>query len=77
MIICVCRNVSDREIARLAVSGCADFPALQAMTGVSTACGVCREFAEDAFREAQGAACGGCPGARHCGESVVALPLGV
>lgn len=65
MIICVCRSVSDRDIAREAAAGCADFATLQQRLGVSTGCGVCREFAEDAWAEAQhrcGAGCAGrCP----------------
>lgn len=68
MIICVCRSVSDRDIAREAAAGCPDFASLQKTLGVSTCCGVCREFAEDAFDDAQ-AQC-----ATACGRSCQRQP---
>jgi len=48
MIICVCRRVSDRDIAR-AAPGCASFEALQSVLGVATACGKCRDCAQETF----------------------------
>jgi bacterioferritin-associated ferredoxin len=45
MIVCVCRRVSDRDIERLARSGCASFDELQMELGVATCCGQCAECA--------------------------------
>ncbi len=69
MIICLCRNVSDRDIARSVESGCNDFIALQRNLGVATACGVCREFAEDAFNDHSAQACRSCADAVRCGAT--------
>ncbi len=55
MIVCVCRRVSDRDIARAVKSGCTDFAALQRETGVSTCCGACRSCAEETFQHARSA----------------------
>ena len=55
MIICVCRRVSDRDIARTA-AGCASFEALQSVLGVATACGKCRDCAHETFAQHQGGA---------------------
>lgn len=49
MIVCVCRRVSDRDIARAAQQGCVSFEALQDELGVATACGACRECARETF----------------------------
>ncbi|RYZ67155.1 MAG: (2Fe-2S)-binding protein [Proteobacteria bacterium] len=49
MIICVCKNVSDRQIAREAGGGCASFRELQARTGLGTGCGSCVDHAMDCF----------------------------
>ena len=70
MIVCVCHRVSDRDIAREASSGCADFESLQDELRVGTACGACLEHAQQAFA-AHAADCSGCTGARRCG----AVPL--
>lgn len=70
MIVCICHRVSDRDIAREAESGCADFEALQDELRVGTACGACLEHAQAAFAEH---GCAGCPGARHCGGAPLSL----
>lgn len=44
MIVCVCRRVSDREIARLAHAG-TGFDEIQFELGVATQCGCCEETA--------------------------------
>lgn len=44
MIVCVCRRVSDREIARLAHTG-AGFDDIQFELGVATQCGCCEDVA--------------------------------
>ncbi|RZT98028.1 (2Fe-2S)-binding protein [Rivibacter subsaxonicus] len=48
MIVCICRRVSDRDIARHAPA-CGDFDELQMETGVSTSCGRCRDCAQALF----------------------------
>lgn len=49
MIVCVCRRVSDRDIARAVTAGCTSFDELQARTGVATGCGACRDCARGVF----------------------------
>jgi bacterioferritin-associated ferredoxin len=44
MIVCVCRRVSDREIARQARAGM-DFETIQFELGVATQCGQCESCA--------------------------------
>jgi bacterioferritin-associated ferredoxin len=46
MIVCVCKRVSDREIARHAKAGL-DFDDIQFMLGVATQCGRCEGCARD------------------------------
>lgn len=46
MIVCVCRRVSDREIARHARAGM-DFDDIQFELGVATQCGQCECCARD------------------------------
>jgi len=53
MIVCVCKRVSDRDIKRLAMSGCDSFEELQTKTGTATCCGRC----ETCARETLAAAC--------------------
>ncbi|WP_298828104.1 (2Fe-2S)-binding protein [uncultured Piscinibacter sp.] len=67
MIVCVCHRVSDRDIAREARSGCADFESLQDELRIGTACGACLEQAQEAFA-AHAGDCPSCPGARRCGS---------
>ena len=52
MIVCVCNNVSDREIAREAAAGCPSFGQLQMRTGVAAGCGACHECAREVFAAA-------------------------
>ncbi len=59
MIVCVCHQVSDREIARQARAG-ADFSDLQLELGVATQCGRCEGCARDVMRACQG----GLPGSQ-------------
>jgi bacterioferritin-associated ferredoxin len=49
MIVCVCHRVSDRDIARMAQSGCASFDELQFELLVATSCGKCRDCAHETF----------------------------
>lgn len=46
MIVCVCRRVSDREIARHARAGMS-FDEIQFELGVATQCGRCEDCARD------------------------------
>ena len=50
MIVCICNNVSEREIAREAANGCASFGALQDKLKVGTVCGNCTDCAVETFR---------------------------
>ncbi len=55
MIVCVCRRVSDRDIARAVKNGCTSFDELQFELGVATGCGACRDCAKDVFQRARSA----------------------
>jgi bacterioferritin-associated ferredoxin len=46
MIVCVCRRISDREIARHARAGLS-FDEIQLELGVATHCGQCESCARD------------------------------
>ena len=79
MIVCICHRVSDRDIAREAHGGCADFAALQDTLRVGTGCGACLETAEAVFFEHAGAracagASGGCPGAARRAAGHAGVP---
>lgn len=41
MVICVCQNVSEKDIAKAVAGGCRSFAALQETLEVSTCCGLC------------------------------------
>jgi len=58
MIICVCRRVSDREIARHARAGMG-FEDIQMELGVATQCGQCEGCARDVVAQCNGV----CPSA--------------
>ncbi len=49
MVICICRRVSDRDIARAARDGCPSFEDLQVDLGVATCCGKCGDCARETF----------------------------
>ena len=71
MIVCVCRRVSDREIARQARAGMS-FDEIQFELGVATQCGQC----EGCAREVHAQCCGGHAVAnlRHEGQPVQLAP---
>ena len=50
MIVCVCRRVSDREIARHAHAGMG-FDEIQFELGVATQCGRCESCARDVIAQ--------------------------
>ena len=54
MIICVCRRISDREIARHARAGMG-FDDIQMELGVATQCGKCEGCARDVVAQCNGA----------------------
>lgn len=58
MIICVCRRISDREIARHARAGMG-FDDIQMELGVATQCGKCEGCARDVVAQCNSA----CPSA--------------
>ncbi len=52
MIVCICHQVSDRDITRRIQAG-ADFSDIQLELGVATQCGRCEPCARDVVRESQ------------------------
>ena len=58
MIVCICRRVSDRDIAHAAKGGCASFDELQFELGVGTGCGACGDCARDIFHHTRSALAG-------------------
>ncbi|MDB5931584.1 MAG: hypothetical protein JWR60_3291 [Polaromonas sp.] len=66
MIVCVCRRVSDREIARHARAGMG-FDDIQFELGVATQCGRCESSARDVVAQCSGS----CPSANMS----LAVPL--
>lgn len=56
MIICVCQNVSERDIAKAVAGGCHSFAALQDHLEIGRCCGTCVCAARESFagqRQAQ------------------------
>lgn len=51
MIVCVCNNISDREIRQAADSGLTTMQALRDDLGVGTCCGKCKSYAKTVLRE--------------------------
>lgn len=51
MIVCVCNNISDREIRQAVELGLTTMDELRRDLGVATCCGKCDSFAEDVLRE--------------------------
>jgi bacterioferritin-associated ferredoxin len=54
MIICVCKNISDRDIAQAVAEGCRTFRALQNELELGRSCGTCVESARECFAEKKG-----------------------
>lgn len=53
MIVCLCRRVSDRDIATAVASGVDNFEILQDRTGVASCCGCCHDCAREVFHDAR------------------------
>jgi bacterioferritin-associated ferredoxin len=69
MIVCVCRRVSDREIARHARAGMS-FDEIQFELGVATQCGQCEGCARDVVAQC---GCNHPVAAIHCDSTPVQL----
>jgi bacterioferritin-associated ferredoxin len=64
MIVCVCRNVSDRAVAGAVEGGARDLEGVAQVTGAGTACGCCHEAIEGMLAVAgpcSSPPCAGCP----------------
>lgn len=55
MIICVCKNISDRDIARAVSEGCRSFKAVQNELELGKSCGTCLDCARECFAESKAA----------------------
>jgi len=51
MIVCICNNVSDREIRKAVASGMTTMSELRQNLGVATCCGKCHTCARQVLRE--------------------------
>lgn len=51
MIVCVCNNISDREIRAAIDMGIDSMPELYRELGVGTCCGKCVSYARDVLHE--------------------------
>ena len=51
MIVCVCNNISDREIRQAIELGITSMDELRADLGVATCCGQCASYAEEVLNE--------------------------
>ncbi|MCC6073048.1 bacterioferritin-associated ferredoxin [Massilia sp. GCM10020059] len=47
MIVCVCNNISDREIRQAVDLGLSSMAELRETLGVATCCGKCESYAEE------------------------------
>lgn len=76
MIICICQNVSERDIARAVSEGCHSFPALQEELEIGRACGSCLCSARESFAE-QKAACRAARGGHSSNPGMMPLAAAV
>ncbi|HWJ95966.1 MAG TPA: (2Fe-2S)-binding protein [Telluria sp.] len=51
MIVCVCNNISDREIRQAVDLGISSMPELYRELGVGTCCGKCVSYAREVLNE--------------------------
>jgi len=51
MIVCICRNVSERKIREAVDAGLTSMPELRSELGVGTCCGKCHSCAKTVLRE--------------------------
>ena len=76
MIICICQNVSERDIARAVSEGCHSFPALQEELEIGRGCGTCLCSARESFAE-QKAACRAACGSHQSNTGMMPLAAAV
>lgn len=51
MIVCICRNVSERKIRQAVDAGMTTMPQIRDSLGVGTCCGKCHSCAKSVLRE--------------------------
>jgi bacterioferritin-associated ferredoxin len=51
MIVCICQNVSDRQIREAVYAGATSMPEVRNQLGVGTCCGKCHPHAKQVLRE--------------------------
>lgn len=61
MIVCVCNNISDREIRQAAALGLNTMSALRDDLGIGTCCGKCKSCAKTVLKEYLTAGAGQAP----------------
>lgn len=62
MYVCICRQVTDRDIRQAVAQGASRMRDLREQLGVSAQCGKCAGCAREVLEEArQSCACAGCP----------------
>ncbi|MEO8315956.1 MAG: (2Fe-2S)-binding protein [Pseudomonadota bacterium] len=76
MIICICQNVSERDIGRAVSEGCHSFPALQEELEIGRACGTCLCSARECFAE-QKAACRAARGGQQSNTGMMPLAAAI
>jgi bacterioferritin-associated ferredoxin len=59
MIVCVCNNISDREIRQAVDLGLSSMDELRRDLGVSTCCGKCATYAEEVLAAHLETSCAG------------------
>ncbi len=52
MYVCICNNVTERDIHQAVSAGARSLECLERQLAVSTCCGQCRCFADDVLHEA-------------------------
>lgn len=52
MYVCICNEVTERQIHKAVADGATDLEHLQDRLGVSTGCGTCAQFAVECLQEA-------------------------
>jgi len=61
MYVCVCNGVTDHDIRRAAVDGCASVDELTMRTGCGATCGCCLPMAADLLAESAASSSGAFP----------------
>jgi len=64
VIVCVCRNVSEHEVAASIDAGAKDVATVASHTGAASSCGCCTETIEEMIARAgpcSSTPCAGCP----------------